>query len=240
MAHYEPFIFGFMTTELQTYQGFDPYKIEHHFAQRGWETKLVKASNVDLVLVDPEAAAECGDGRFDLLKNRKKFGPRIFGGVNAIAALKTGGDLNGLRLAAQELKRINLRAGTHGAVHKGEGCGLFGLWKNGNLESAVHTCSLPFHLLEQEGMKASDWIKSFMDELDGKHFTLPDIHKEEGLTWNALMGTTIRSFTGDRFRNDDWVMDRIGGISLSKRLNFNAETVEKLKPDCKKVEILIP
>lgn len=229
-----------MAIELQTYPGFDAYKIEDYFAQKGWETELVKVSNVDLVPVDPDAAAECGDGRFDKLDSRKKFGPRIFGGFSAIAALKTGGDLIGYRLAALELRRIGLRPGTHGAEHEGEGCAWFGLWRDGKLKSVMHNCSLPFHLIEQLGITATEWIKMLMDHWGGKHFTLPGSHEEKGLRWNSFIGTTERSTTGDRLMNDDWVMYKIGGISLPKRLNFNAETVEKIRPDCTKVEIIVP
>ncbi|MFA5933295.1 MAG: cadmium-containing carbonic anhydrase [Microgenomates group bacterium] len=229
-----------MAIELIKSPGFDPFIIGDVLAERGWKTEQVKVSNVDLVPTDEGAAAECGDGRFGILPNRKKYGPAIFGGVNAICALKTGGDWNGFMHAAEDLRRLGFTPGTHGAVHHGEGCGQFGLWKNGLLESAIHSCSLPFELMERIGSIGADGIKAFMEILGGKHFRLPGEHEEEALRWNPFIGLTERAFDGSRFRNDDWLLEMIGGILLDKRINYNAEVVEKLKPDCKKVEILIP
>lgn len=225
--------------ELITCSDFDPFIVQDSFAAQGWVTEMVKASNVDLVQTDEGAAVECGDGRFDKIL-RKKYGPRVFGGVNAIAALKTGGDWNGFMQAAEELRRFGIAPGTHGAVHHGEGCGQFGLWKNGLLESAVHRCSLPFELMERLGSVGTDGIKALMDVLGGKHFRLPGEHEEKVLRWNPFIGTTEKSFEGDKFKNDDWLLSILGGISLAKRIAFNEETVRKLKSDCTKVEILVP
>jgi len=230
-----------MATELITCSDFDPFIIQDTFEARGWVAELVKASNADLVKTDEGAAAECGDDEFDKLVKRKKYGPRILGGIFEIAALKTGGGRYGLLCAAEDLRRIGIAPGTHDRGD--DDCGALKLWRNGDLLSAIHAFTLHHDLAREFGHLASEFthqLHEFMEQLGGKHFHLANKpHGAEALRWNPFTGTTERSSEGDRVRNDDWVPSVIGGISLAERIHFNAETVEKLHLP-KKVEILIP
>lgn len=225
-----------MQHELLTHPKYDPGRTRDFFEQRGWIVELVPASNIYLVKVDLGAACECGDGRFgDLSLIRKKFGPKIFGGVNGVAAVLTGGDIVGFNAAAILLESISTRAGTHGAQHQGEGCGLFGLWKKGELGSATHKLALleQLHLM---GAQPTAWIKSKVERhWGGKHFTLPGEHKERKLRFNPFIGFTPYPST-DRFSYDHWVLPCLGASNTRSKL-FAAETVEKLS-SVRTVEII--
>lgn len=224
--------------KLETYPQFDPLEIQELYDFRGWKTELVKVSNVELVSVDQGAAIECADGRSNKFHGKKFHGVRFFGQINGVAALKTGGNIMGFYSAAQYLIEQKIAPGTHGAINKGEGCGMFGLWKDKKYQySDLKDFCLPLEILERYNISPTRWIKAQMKMLGGKHFTLPDSHQEQALRLNPFVGTTEKASSGDRFIVDDWFMPE---LSYVKKNNFNAETVERLKPDAKKVEILIP
>lgn len=228
-----------MSRILETVPGFDPYRLAKRFEKRGWRVEFVAASNVDLISVTPNAATECGDGRFDLYRRESGiYGARLFGGVNAIAAFRTGGDYQGFYKAARLLEACGCAPGTHGAAHYGPGCGMFELWKNGQLESVVYPFAIPLERIAKE-IQPSQWIKAKMRELGGKHMTLQGLHEEQGLRWNPFIGMTERAEVGDRFRVDDYVL-AAAKVPEFRRAWFKAEIVEKLKPDAKKVEIIVP
>lgn len=226
-----------MAINLETYFEYDPTRTLDSFQERGWKAELVKASNVDLVETDKGAALHCIDGRFGNLSILKKYGPAIPGGIDSVAALATGGDLIGFNYAVQKVKGLGYNLGTHGAEHEGEGCGYFGLWKAGRLESAIDTVRLPFNYIQNYGLEVSDWVKKWAKLKGGKHFTLPGVHEEQALTLNPFRDTTVRP-RADRFIGDKWFL-RTMGISEQRSLLVFAETVEMLAPHAKKVEILI-
>lgn len=228
--------FILMALEYITPKGFNPYRMEDFFGNRGWQTELIKASNTELVKADAGAALECGDGRSDEYPTKKLHGPRVFGQMNGVAALVTGGDLIGFVKAAEYVIDKGYAPGTHGDEHGGEGCGAFGLWKNGKY-SDVHSFRLPYGFLETQGMSPTEWVKMTMKMLGGKHFTLPGSHQEQSLRINSGIGLTERSISGTRFKVDDWFLEE---VPFNRRLLYVAETVEQLKPDAKKIEIIIP
>lgn len=122
--------FRIMSTELKTHPGYHLKKVTAFFEKRGWEVELVRVGNVDLVTAEPGAATECIDGRFGERERIKKHGPKIPGGVNAVAALKTGGDPIGFNAAAAEIAKLGYAASTH------KHCGFFTLWESGRLSAA--------------------------------------------------------------------------------------------------------
>lgn len=215
-----------MLLEYQQHPKFDAGKTANLFESRGWFVHRVAYSNLDLVLPDPGASLECGDGRFGLIL-RKKHGIKLFGGINAIASLITGGDLQGFARAAVLAGYLDSTAGTHGAERKGKGCGLFHLWEEGKLVSAKY----PLELLEQLSrinFNPTDWVKIWTKSWGGKHFTLPGDHQEEALVFNPFIGFTPLART-DRFSFDQWALSQLGVGQLRSSL-FAAETVEKLSP----------
>jgi len=217
-----------MRLELQIHPKYDGGKVKDFFEIRNWTVEEVAASNIELVIPAAGSAIECGDGRFgDLLFPRKKHGPKVFGGVNGVALLKTGGDTIALYQAAAILNSMGFTAGTHGAEHQGDGCGLFALWRKSELLSAKYVLTL-LEQLNRMGIDPTVWVKKTMARLGGNHFTLPGVHQEQTLLINPFVDTTSIPST-DRFSVDFGFMMNLG-ITASRAMLFNAETVEKLSP----------
>lgn len=220
----------------EIYTGFDPDNIRNYFTKRGWIVeKDVSIDCVNLARITKGAALECGDGRFDYLERRQAHGVRILGGVNAIMATLTGGNAVGLQRATELLKRFNVTPGTHSADEGG--CGFADLWIAGKLDSAIY----PYELngIDRGGLKIGSWLTHRMKSLGGKHFRLNGNHKERGVKLNPFRGFTEEGGDGSSFRIDDWFM---AGLGIPDEVRFFkiAETVEKLKPDAKKLEIIVP
>jgi len=228
-----------MATKLETYTGFSISRTAEYFAKRGWSVKPISVEEVNLIKVAKGSALECGDGRFDKLEDRKVVegeavhGVRVFGGVNAIMALLTGGDEVGLLGATDLLRRFGLTPGTHSAEEGG--CGYADLWIAGELESALY----PYELQQANrgGLRLGLWLPSILRDLGGKHFRLNGNHKEEGVRLNPFRGYTEVADDGLRFRIDDWFMADLG-IPDNVRFFKILETVTKLKPDATKLEII--
>lgn len=216
--------FEIMAVELKTHSSYRHSEVESFFGNRGWQIENVKVSNVGLVVADEGAALECIDGRFGQREIIKKHGPKIPGGSNAIAALKTGGDPAGFNAAALEVRRLGFRAGTH------KHCGFFELWENGGLKAIKHRLELP------KIIDRATWISLKARHWGGKHFHLPGEHEEEALTFNPFVGTTSVA-RKDRFSYDHWVMPSLG-IHRRTAMLVVAETVEPLSPH-RRIEILI-
>ena len=205
------------------------------FEKRAWTVSFAKNSNISIVNADPNAAIECGDGRFgEPTLERKLHGPKVFGGINGIALLLTGGDLIGFNAAANIIRGLGYSAGTHGAEHPGEGCGLYGLWKQGKLTSSQYPLMLidELHSLSQH---PTEWIKKTVQRWGGKHFTLPGNHEEKKLVINPYNHLTPVAHTS-QFSFDLWVLQNLG-ISQQRAALFAAETVEQLT-DVRHVEII--
>lgn len=221
--------------KLETYTGFNPEKTAEYFHRRHWPIGFLSVSKVELVKVDKGAALECGDGRFDQLEDRRAHGVRVFGGINAIMALLTGGDYVGLQRATELIKvKYDLRPGTHSADHGG--CGYADLWMDNQLRSARYPYKLS-GIVDQNS--AGRWLRKEMRKLGGRHFRLNGNHEEQGVRLNPFNGYTENATDGSRFRVDDWFM---AGLGIPDEVRFFkiAESVEKLKPDAAKLEIIVP
>lgn len=214
--------------KLEAYPNFSPFQVRDFVQAGGWEAEIIRVSNVDLRTTQKGAALECGDGRSDSLPNRKKYGPRILGGIHAVSALVTGGTRVGRARGIELTKESGYFPGTHGAEYEGEGCGAFGLLKNRKVP-------VPFPL---EDIPTIDEIKAEMEQAGGMHVKLPGLHIEKAVIYNPFPDTTIKG-TGERFIEDDWFLDRVGASWLG-RIIYMMKIVEQLKPDAKKLEILIP
>lgn len=218
----------------EVYTGFNPDKMIAYFDTRRWPVETIQRGNVNLVAVTRGAALECGDGRFDQLKNREAYGVRILGGVNAIMAMHTGGNTVGLLRATELLKRFGATPGTHSADEGG--CGYADLWMAGKLESAVH----PYEFVQERGgLKLGAWLKSRMELNGGKHFILNGNHLEEAVRLNPFRRLTEVANDGRRFRIDDWFMADMGFPDELRWFKI-AETVEQLKPEAARLEIIVP
>lgn len=225
-----------MAVQLETYTGFNPEKMALYFQGRGWPVSYISVDNIDLVKITKGAALECGDGRFDQLESRKAHGVRVFGGINAVMALHTGGDEVGLQRATELIKRFGVTPGTHSADYGG--CGYADLWMAGELKSAIYPYKLGEEI-EKGGLRIGEWLINRMRLCGGKHFRLNGNHIEEAVRLNPFRGYTEIANDGLRFRVDDGFMADLG-IPDEVRWFKIAEAVEKLKPNATKLEIVVP
>lgn len=218
-----------MSLEFKTYPGYNPDQVAGFFEGRGWNVEFVGASHAGLVTAESGAALECIDGRFGKRENIKKHGPKIPGGIHAVAALKTGGDMIGFNSAASEIANLGFRAGTH------EHCGLFKLWSENKLTAVKHSLALPEICTRNFGGDLSRWFDLNSRFWGGKNFRVPDPHEEEAVTFNPHSNLTTLA-RKDRFSYDHWFMQLLG-ISGSKAMYLLAETVEQIC-NHRKIEIL--
>lgn len=221
--------------KLETYIGFNPDEMADYFERRGWHIQTVPVREVKLVRVQEGASLECGDGRFDQFEKRRLHGIRDLGGINAVMAYLTGGDEVGLLRACELIKRFGATPGTHSA--EDGGCGFVDLWMAGDLESAIYPYAL--HSIDKGGLRIGQWLKAKMRHLGGAHIRLNGDHKEEGVRVNSFRGYTEVAGCGSRFRIDDWFLADLG-IPDQVRFFKNAEVIEKLKKNAKKLEIIVP
>ncbi len=223
---------------LEVYTGFSPDKIGDYFnGKRGWPVTTLPKTSVELVRVKNGAPLECGDGRFDQLEDRESqgYGVRILGGVNAIMAILTGGDEVGLDRATELLKHFGAAPGTHSADEGG--CGYADLWMEGKLKSAIY----PYELsgVDRGGLRIGNWLKATMEQLEGRHYRLNGNHQELGVRLNPFRNYTEAARDGLKFRIDDWFMAGLG-VPDNVRFFKIAETIELLKPEAAKLEIIVP
>lgn len=214
--------------KLITHPYYNPDETAEYFDKRCWPVVLVPRSSVELVQTEKGAALECADGRFDNCPNRKFYGPRIFGGVNVVAAMITGGDSAGFIRAARLVEGMGYSPGTHSAEHGG--CGYYDLWADGSLTSALYP-------LDKASFSRIH-IKNLMELAGGKHFKLNGEHVEEAVRLNPYFGTTEKAEDCKRFRVDDWFLAYLG-VPAERRYAKIMESVEKLKPDAARCEIIV-
>lgn len=222
--------------EFEPYTRFNLYKLANYFSKQGWPVSPMSLDTVKLARVTKGAALECGDGRFDQLPRRKAHGIRVFGGINAVMALHTGGDEVGLQRATELIQKFGATPGTHSAEEGG--CGYADLWIQGLLRSAIYPYQLHEHV-NRGGLRLGVRLTDLMRSLGGKHFRLNGNHMEQAVRLNPFRGYTEDAIDGLRFRVDDWFMADLG-IPDEVRWFKIAEAVEKLKPDARRLEIIVP
>lgn len=222
--------------KYEVYTGFNPEKVAEYFSRRNWPVDTLPRKKTTLVRVGRGAALECGDGRFDTLEDRTTRGPRVFGGINAVMALITGGNEIGLIKAKELIRKYGVTPGTHSGDHSG--CGYADLWIAGKLQHAIY----PYQLendVDRGGLRLGRWLTDLMETLGGKHFRLNGNHKEEAVRLNPFRRLTEAAYDGSRFRVDDWFLADLG-IPDEVRWFKIAEVVEKLKPEAARLEIIVP
>ncbi len=234
-----------MALELKTHPSYKPEEVSQFFLDRGWEVTEIEVIYSDsakyvapyvyneagiLVPTDQGASLECIDGRFANRSRQVLNGPKIPGGTNSIAAVKTGGDAVGFNAAAKEAERFGFRAGTH------KHCGFFDLWRAGKLEAARFSMEFPEYALERNGGDAGHWIKLKNRFWQGFHFSLPGEHEEMALRFNPYIGTTLLP-RRDKFSYDHWLMQSLG-VHRRRAMRLVAETVEQLAQGSKRLEIV--
>lgn len=192
---------------------------------RGWEVEIRKAEEVaDLVDVSPKGLFKCVDGRVSNQTGEAMRGPKVLGGVYAVAAMMGLTTIEGLKQAFAKVKELGFVPCVHSDHHHGAmGCGFFKLWKTGQFEGLA--------IPEFE----ADAGKEAVIAEGGVHETLEGDHTEEVVMINLVEGKTLEP-NGKRFIVDAWWMEK-AGIDSGAYLTRAAETVEKLNGP-KKVVII--
>eukprot|EP00804_Cyclotella_cryptica_P028952 CCRYP_012364-RA/>CCRYP_012364-RA protein AED:0.03 eAED:0.03 QI:636/0.33/0.5/1/0/0/4/0/300 len=111
-----------------------PEKILSFFQNRGWQADIVTefSMSYDMIKVDRRGILKCMDGRES--DNFKFGGPKLPGGIYAIAQNREVITLKGLREIAEEVIHMGYIPSVHGD-HSDDmlGCGFFRLWMMGKL-----------------------------------------------------------------------------------------------------------
>lgn len=214
-------------------QKFDPGVVEDFLYSKGWlQVERIKKGNFTLAPVRRGSALLCIDGRNALSDKIDPQAPKMPGGLDTVALTLTGGGIIGLNAAAGLVKQHGFRPGTH------DDCGLYKLWKNGLLASAVYPLSVPYERFKAIGLTPSDWIKLKQAMWGGDHYDFRgEKHRETRLVLNYIYGTTIIP-TLDAFLADKWFTRELG-IPYNRSLSLVSETVLQLAPNTT-AQIVIP
>ena len=159
---------------------------------------------------------KCIDGcASDIDTINAMHGPKILGGVDAIATNCGVTDIDGLKKIVEEVK---VKGPLHGDNHDSSmGCGFFKLWSKGKLEGTA-----PPEFNSEEG-------KAAVLEADGVYEKLRGNHEEKVVYLNFVPNTTIAPNGDDQaFVVDAWITGSFN-LDVPKYLIATASTVEQLK-----------
>jgi hypothetical protein len=101
---------------------------------RGWEAEIVKAADMEgMVDVCPKGILKCVDGRGS--DNKAMAGPKMPGGIYAIAHNRHTTSIEGLKAITKEVSAKGHVPSVHGD-HSSDmlGCGFFKLWLTGRFD----------------------------------------------------------------------------------------------------------
>ena len=195
---------------------------------RGWEARIVTANNIpDLIDVDPKGILKCVDGRGS--DNKKMAGPKMLGGVYAIANNRGVKSLDELKGICQEVKKAGHVPSVHGDAGGMMGCGFCKLWIQGKFEDLG--CTKP-NFTADEGGKA-------VKEAGGVVEMHYGAHAEKVVYINLVPNKTLEPNHDDqRFIVDAWAAGKFN-LDVPKYLVTAAATVERLGGP-KKAVLIVP
>ena len=149
-------------------------------------------------------------------------GPKMLGGIYAIASLRGVTKASDLAAIVEEVKGKGYVPSVHGHEHPvtgapdSMGCGYYKLWKNGKLAGLT--------VPEFSGDEGRDAVKAAggaYEVLEGKHY-------EVQVVINLVGGKTLAPNANDqRFVVDGWAIGEFG-LDLLKYLGLAVSTVEQL------------
>ncbi len=216
-----------------------PTLIQLLLEARGWQVHIVQESDVadELVPVQKgKGLLKCVDGRASDQKHEGAMsGPKMLGGIYAIASLRGVTQASGLAAIVEEVRDKHGYVPTvHGHLHPetGEpdsmGCGYFKLWKRGQLAG--------LELPEFSGDEGRDAVLA----VDGTYEVLEGNHYEAHVVINLVGGKTLEPKPNDqRFLVDGWAIGEFG-LDLLTYLGLAVSTVEQLSTTCRSVRIIVP
>mmetsp|Transcript_21154 Transcript_21154/g.45247 ORF Transcript_21154/g.45247 Transcript_21154/m.45247 type:complete len:235 (-) Transcript_21154:267-971(-) len=207
-----------------------PEEIKVILEGRGWDAEIVKASDVssDMVDVAPTGILKCVDGRGS--DNTALRGPKMAGGIYAIAHNRGVTTTDGLKAIVEEVKGKGHVPSVHGDDSSDMmGCGFFKLWVTGRFDDMGY--ARPEFDADQ-GAAAVREAGGFIEMHHGKHM-------ENIVMINLVEGKTLEPIEDDqRFIVDGWAAGKFG-LDVPKYLLACAATVEMLGGP-KKAKLIIP
>lgn len=207
-----------MPIDFEFHPGFDAGKYADQLQRRGWQTELMRVGNMDMHQVRRGDPVLCGDGRV------QERGAKLIGGINFVAAAKTGGNDVGFREAARMINDEELVPGSH------SDCGFHREWLFRRLVAALHPRAYP------EG-DLGRWVQGFMEMHRGVHIKTRGVHQEKRWVVNPASGISPVPNL-EQFIHDQGLAVRLG-IDPARSLTLAAETIERLS-SVRQAVILVP
>jgi hypothetical protein len=195
---------------------------------RGWEAEIVKADDMVMVDVDPKGILKCVDGRGS--DNKAMCGPKMAGGIYAIAHNRHITSIEGLKAITKEVAEKGHVPSVHGD-HSSDmmGCGFFKLWVTGRFDDMGYPRP---EFDADQGATAVKEAGGFIEMHHGKH-------EEKEVLINLVEDKTLEPIEDDqRFVCDGWAAGKFG-LDVPSFLVAAAATVEMLGGP-KKAKIIVP
>jgi len=208
-----------------------PQEIVGALESRGWEASIAEASTLpagQLIDVKPTGILKCVDGRGS--DNTMIAGPKIPGGVYAIAHNRGTTDLEGLKAITKEVADAGHVPSVHGD-HSSDmlGCGFFKLWVTGRFDD------MGYPRPEFDADQGAAAVKAAGGHIEMHHGS----HAEKVVYINLVADKTLEPNENDqRFVVDGWVGGKFS-LDVPKFLVAAAATVEMLGGH-KKAIIVVP
>jgi len=207
-----------------------PAQIAAALKSRGWEAEIITDVSMgsEMVSVDPEGILKCVDGRGS--DNKKFGGPKMPGGIYAIAHNRGVTSLKGLKEITKEVSSKGHVPSVHGD-HSSDmlGCGFFKLWLTGRFDD------MGYERPEFDADQGANAVKEAGGTIEMHHGS----HTEKVVYINLVENKTLEPNENDqRFIVDGWVAAKFV-LDVPKFLIAAAATVEMLGGP-KKAKIIIP
>ncbi|EED87531.1 predicted protein [Thalassiosira pseudonana CCMP1335] len=196
-----------------------PKDIVAALQSRGWEAEIISASSIsqDMVEVDPAGILKCVDGRGS--DNTRMAGPKMPGGIYAIAHNRGTTSVDGLKEITKEVASKGHVPSVHGD-HSADmlGCGFFRLWVTGEFDS------MGYPRPEFDADQGAAAVKESGGVIEMHHGS----HTEKVVYINLVENKTLEPDENDqRFIVDGWAAIKFN-LDVVKFLVAAAATVEML------------
>lgn len=202
---------------------------------RGWDVHVVNQSDVANELVPVQSGKgllKCVDGRAsDADGEGAMTGPKMLGGIYAIASMRNVTDAAGLAGIVSEVREKGYVPSVHGDEHaspESMGCGYFKLWSQGKLAG-----------LQNPGFTSEEGRKAVTDA-GGAYEKLKGGHSESHVVINLVGGTTVEpDHHNQKFIADGWAAVEFG-LDVATYVTLAASTVEQLSGTCRAARVIVP
>jgi hypothetical protein len=206
-----------------------PEDIVYVLQGRGWDAEIVKAADMATMMVDvdPSGILKCVDGRGS--NNKKLGGPKMPGGIYAIAHNRHTTSIEGLKEIAKEVIAKGHVPSVHGD-HTSDmlGCGFFRLWLTGQFDD------MGYPRPDFDADQGAAAVKDAGGVIEMHHGS----HTEKVVLINLVENKTLEPDEDDqRFIVDGWAAGKFS-LDVPNFLVAAAATVEMLGGP-KKAKIIV-